>query len=565
MIGLLFEHPGWLGPSVLWLVIIATMLAWAALRGRRNVRRLLGNEASRASALRRQAAIRIARDAALLTGLLFLAISLLGPRIGRETVQLSTSGVDVVVLIDTSRSMDARDVPPSRMAAARRSAGLLLDGLGPGDRAALAVHAGRGVLLTPLTSDHAALVEMVSAIKTNLVRPGGSNLPAGIEASLQAFEPVDERPRVVFVLTDGESPGYPVEDAATLAVRSNTRVFAAGFGTRAGATIPDHGVPLRDSEGRVVETALRLGSLETLTQRTGGELMPTDEWGQFDVVAAIDAIGRPVAGAPGEFVAAQVTVPSVIPFALAAALLLWLEWMPWNARSFGREARRRVPWLQATATSALALVLLGADHSGETMRSRGVASAEALLRAGLDHAARGAWAEAEVHFREAALSATDPELSAIAFHDLGVSALRQRRFEKARTAFFEALAATTPASDPARVVRTQWNLEFALIGAASTEQRPQESALDLAGMPGEKRQKKRPTQDRDGRGEPSPSRAARSEDHPARRGTAIPDLDAQQRRSWLARIPDDPRRPLVSAAFEDPEERRRRPTGEPTW
>ena len=327
MTGLLFAHPEWMAPGLAAIAAVALALAWAARRSRLALRAVLGDGFLRDPLTRRQVVSRSMRDAALVVALLLVWVGLLGPRIGRERIAISTSGIDVVVILDTSRSMDARDVPPSRFVAAQRAAKALIGGLSPGDRAALAVFAGRGILLTPLTSDHAALVEMIGSVETDLVKPGGSNLPGGVHAALDAFEPVDERPRTLFVLSDGESAGYATADAVVPAVRADTQVHAAAFGTREGATIPDHGVPLRDDRGEIVTTHRRLSGLEELGERTGGRLFVADEWGHFDVKEALDTLRAPVAAEPGEFALHPITVPVVLPFAALAGLLLLLEWL----------------------------------------------------------------------------------------------------------------------------------------------------------------------------------------------------------------------------------------------
>ncbi len=577
MTGLLFARPEWLAPGLAFVAAVGVALVWAGSRTRRDLRTLLG-EAVHAPELRRQSRVRMARDAALILALLLVLLGLLGPRFGRENVQLSTSGVDLVVVLDTSRSMDAQDVPPSRLEAARRVALSLLAGLGSGDRAALAVFAGRGVLLTPLTSDHTALAEMVTAIETTLVKPGGSNLPAGIVSSLSAFEPVDERPRAIFLLTDGESPGHPIAEGLVAAVRANVRVFPVAFGSPEGTTIPDHGAPLRDSNGEIVTSRRRLTPLEAVAGGTGGSLFVTDEWGRLEVDAALRELHAPVASAPGEFVDHPVTVPVVVPFAVAALLLLLLDWLAGgsSARSErDRSLARLAPSRRPSPVAAVALSAISLAAAPDPPPEVSVPNAETLLRAGLDHADRGSWQRARASFLDAALAANDPELRAIAYHDLGVAALRQRDPLAARDAFFDALAATGDGADATRVARTQWNLEWALERLADqapepppaepeTEDRPQKKDRDERPEPEEGTSEEQPA--------PTPEKPVpleENEGHHPRESRplpeSLPELDAHERESWLSRIQDDPRRALLSAAFEPHEERRRRLLGRPTW
>jgi Ca-activated chloride channel family protein len=286
--GLLFAHPEWLAPLVAGVAMVGGVLVWAAARGRRRLEELVGQIAvdehhGLHAGGRPTGAGRLLRDTAPLGALALLAVALLGPRFGEGTVQLSTSGIDVVLLLDTSSSMDARDTPPSRLDAARRAAIGILGALGTGDRAALAVFSGRGVLLTPLTPDHAALSNMVPAIDSSLVKPGGSNLEGGIQTALAAFDDAEDRPRAIFVLSDGEAFEGGNRVGEVEAALANTRVLAAALGTEAGAPVPDHGVSLRDARGEIVTTRRHRAALERLANATGGRLFLADEWGHFDL------------------------------------------------------------------------------------------------------------------------------------------------------------------------------------------------------------------------------------------------------------------------------------------
>lgn len=575
MTGLLFARPEWLAPGLVCVAALGIALVWAGARTRRDLRTLLG-EAVHTPAQQRRGLVRTGRDAALILALLLILLGLLGPRLGRENVQLSTSGVDLVVALDSSRSMDAPDVPPSRLEAARRVALALLAGLGSGDRAALAVFAGRGVLLTPLTSDHAALAEMITAIDTTLVKPGGSDLPSGILSSLSAFEPADERPRAIFLLTDGEAQGRPIDDGLVAAVRASVRIFPVAFGTPEGTTIPDHGVPLRDSEGEIVTSRRRLSSLEKAAKTTGGILFITDEWGWLEMDAVLRELHAPVASAPGEFVEHPVTVAVVVPFAVTALLLLWLDWLaggssaaPKGVRNFARSPTSRRPGpLAAVALCAVSLAATAQPPSEVPVPTAGT-----LLAAGLDHAARGSWRRARTSFLNAALATQDPGLRAIAYHDLGVAALRQRDLEAARDAFFDALAATGgEGGNTIRVARTQWNLEWVLQRlAAKPPPEPAPSEPERGGQP-EKKEQPPQAEASEERPAPTPEKPMPFENnqgHRPRQSRPLPEahleLDADERKSWLSRIQDDPRRALLSATFEPHQDRRRRRLGRPTW
>ena len=132
MTGLLFAHPDSISPLALGLIAVAAALLWAGARSRRRMQVLLGDGAVHVAAALRRGSL---RDGVAFVALLLIAVAFVGPRIGERTIQLSTSGIDLVILLDASRSMDASDTPPSRIDAAHRAVRTILGGLGARDQA----------------------------------------------------------------------------------------------------------------------------------------------------------------------------------------------------------------------------------------------------------------------------------------------------------------------------------------------------------------------------------------------------------------------------------------------
>ncbi len=511
-------HPEWLAAVLALTLATGLALDLARWRARRRQTRL-GVAGPTAPA---------ERDLALLVATAALGMALLGPRLGEPSATQPVRGVDVVFLVDVSRSMDARDVPPSRLVRARRAVESLLERLHPGDRAALAAFGERGVLLTPLTPDRDALAELLSALDTDLIHPAGSNLGAGVEAALEAFEAGGERPGVVFVLSDGEDPEARRELGAAAARRAGVRVVAAALGTEAGAGVPDRGAPLREASGRTVVTRRRAERLARLADATAGEILRADAWGALDWGRALAAIRREGGGAAGGEATLRLPAVSVLPFAGAAFALLLIEvWPP----AGGRARRRR--------TAALALVACLGLGSGPAPDAElrqleaGVAARphepRALLRLGVARLAREDAAGARRAFAAAAAYARDPALAALAYYDLGVAWLESGDPAAARDAFLDALAL---APDDARA---RFNLELAV---ARLAERPPAAAKPAPRLP-----------------RPEASAAA----EPQRPMPEVPS-DAQRQR-LLERVVDDPARALAQATGPSP----RRGAAEPVW
>jgi len=517
-----FVHPEWIAPVLgLWLLLGAALLG-AALEVRRRGRRLLGRNAG---------PLLGGREALLMLAAAAIALALLGPRLGTRSERVSASGVDLVVLLDVSRSMDARDVPPSRLDRARQAADRLLAGLDAGDRAALAAFAGRGVVLSPLTRDHEALRQLLPVLDSSLVRPAASRLDEGVRKALDAFGAGSDRPRVLLVLSDGEDPDREGALALPELLRAGVRVVSVAFGTDAGATIPSQGLELRDRRGSIVTTRRDAARLAALAEATGGVALATDAFGAVDAEALRAAVRRDAPQAttgPGEDAAdwAMRRVPAVrvAPFAALALLLLLGEAIP-----RGRAGR-------AAAAAALGVLAFGADQ--------GPHEPQRLLGDGLSHAGRGEWNEAERAFRAAAVTTRDPALAAEAYYDAGVAALAAGRLEAARDVFLESLA-LDPASD------ARFNLEWTLRALAAPPPRPPGSP---ASADESEREQPRPEPD-----QAAPPERPRPRAAPAPANEPPPPLSPEEVARWLERTGDDPSRALRALREEGSERRRSSP------
>lgn len=543
-------HPEWTTAVAAALALAAASLAVARRVARRRARVLLGPGAGRASGA--------ASDAALWLALALAGAALLGPLLGERRVWRPVSGVDVVVLLDVSASMLASDAPPTRLDRAREAARRALVALAPGDRAALAAFAGRGVLLTPLTHDRAALVEMLPALDPELLQEGGSRIGAGLRAALEAFEAESARPRTFFVLGDGEDPEHG-ELPLSAVSRAGVRVVAAVFGSEAGAPVPEGSSWLRDAAGETVISRRAREPLLRLAAETDGELLVADRFGAIDDARAVAALRRDAGSAPGERVLRRVPRDWSAALAGAALLVLGLE-LASPGRPRWRAAALAAPALALALPLALALALPLALRSAlaetpprglEALEARVRArpdDARALLELGLARAEAGEPDEAARALFAAAARARDPGLAALAYFDLGVVELARGRLEPARDAFYDALA--FDATDREARFNLEWTLRALRAepppraGAGGDEAAPPSAAP----VPTPDTGKREPS-------EPSPSPASeapRPEPQPGRKGSTearpAPTLAPDAVERWLERVADDPHRSLRSAA-----------------
>ncbi len=264
----------WGMPSLLWLALLAPAAAALALWAWR--RRLAAAAAWAARGLwdRLLAAYR-PRQVAL--SVVTLAVAVLGtglalarPRWGASTERVERRGVDVVFLLDSSLSMAAADVAPSRLYVAKTLVRRLVERL-PGNRVALVQTEGTGVVLAPLTIDAAVIDLLLDTVEPGSLPVPGTELAPGLEAALRLFPPGERKHRVLVVLSDGEDHGGGLERFTETLRQEGVVVHALGIGTPDGAplTLPGGGYK-QDDDGRVVISRLHEATLEELARATGG-------------------------------------------------------------------------------------------------------------------------------------------------------------------------------------------------------------------------------------------------------------------------------------------------------
>ena len=209
--------------------------------------------------------------AVLLCGaVLALAVSLGGPMWGFRWQQVQREGIDLIVAIDTSRSMLATDVNPNRLARAKLAVQDLLAQLG-GDRIGLVAFAGTGFLQCPLTLDFGAFSQSLDAVEAGIIPRGGTSLTAAIDTSLAAFEGRQAEHQALVIITDGEDHGSDLEDAIKRATERGVKIYTVGIGTSEGELIPlERGGFLKDRRGQVVKSRLDETTLQKVANDTGG-------------------------------------------------------------------------------------------------------------------------------------------------------------------------------------------------------------------------------------------------------------------------------------------------------
>jgi Ca-activated chloride channel homolog len=203
---------------------------------------------------------------------LFLALS--RPQAGFRWEEAHRQGIDILMAVDTSRSMLAEDVQPNRLERARLG---ILDFVSrlEGDRVGLIPFAGSAFLMCPLTLDYDAFAQSLKALDTTLMPRGGTDLASAIHEAEAAFAS-DANHRILVLITDGEDLEGQALAAAKAAAKRGITIHTVGVGTPAGELIPAGrmGGFVKDEQGAVVKSRLDEAMLRQIAEVTGGMYQP---------------------------------------------------------------------------------------------------------------------------------------------------------------------------------------------------------------------------------------------------------------------------------------------------
>lgn len=219
----------------------------------------------------------------------FLIVALARPQYGFDLQEVEQSGLDIVVAVDTSKSMLAQDIVPNRLERAKLAALELMQDA-KSDRLGLEAFAGQAFLECPLTVDDTAFEQSVQALDVNSVSEGGTAIANAIDTALTAFKE-NGHYKTLVLLTDGEDN---VNEAAALeaaknAAKAGLKIFTVGIGTPEGTLIrvtgPDGNSDyVRDANGNVVKTHLNETLLREIAGATGGFYLPLRGANAMDVL-----------------------------------------------------------------------------------------------------------------------------------------------------------------------------------------------------------------------------------------------------------------------------------------
>ena len=206
--------------------------------------------------------------------ILFLVFGLVNPKIGTELETVKREGVDIVFVVDVSKSMLAEDIAPNRLEKSKRLVSAIVNQL-VSDRVGIIAYAAQAVPQLPITTDYGAAKMFLQSLNTDMLSSQGTAVDSALDLSITYFNDQDQTNRVVFLISDGEDHSDEAEKAAIRASEFGVRVFTLGVGTESGAPIPikKNGIVetyKKDLEGNVVITKKNANILKTISEVSNG-------------------------------------------------------------------------------------------------------------------------------------------------------------------------------------------------------------------------------------------------------------------------------------------------------
>lgn len=311
-------------PHLLWLLVIPALLIvhyiYLELCGRRPHLRVSDIRYWKAGGKSVLSYLRHAPMLLRTVALSMIIIAIARPRSSSKMDKIDTEGIDIVLAMDVSTSMLARDFTPDRISAAKDIA-IEFISQRPSDRIGIVVFAGESYTQCPLTTDRATLINLMKEIQTGLIEDGTA-IGNGLATAVARMLGSDAKSRVVILLTDGVNNRGEItpQTAADIAKTYGIRVYTIGVGANGTAPYPvitPWGVQMQDVEVEIDEDLLK-GIAET----TGGRYFrATDNTKLSEIYSEINKMEK-----------ARTTIDSFpvykelfIDFALVALICLLLE------------------------------------------------------------------------------------------------------------------------------------------------------------------------------------------------------------------------------------------------
>ena len=282
-------------PKLLWLLAVPVLLIahylWLELSGRRPHLRVSTVMPWKEGGLSPLAILRHVPFALRIAAIVMIIIAIARPRSSTEVEKIDSEGIDIVLAMDVSTSMLARDFKPDRISAAKDIA-IEFIAQRPSDRMGIVVFAGESYTQCPLTTDRATLINLMKEVQTDLIEDGTA-IGNGLATAVARIADSNAPSRVVILLTDGVNNSGEIapQTAAEIARTYGIRVYTIGVGANGMAPYPvitPWGVDVQNMQVEIDEELLK-----GISEMTGGRYFrATDNTKLAEIYAEINKMEK---------------------------------------------------------------------------------------------------------------------------------------------------------------------------------------------------------------------------------------------------------------------------------
>src|SRR6266576_81719 len=387
-------------------------------------------------------------------------IALAKPRWGYAYEDVKRRGLDLLLAVDTSRSMLSNDVPPNRLARVKLATQDLINDL-TGDRVGLIAFAGRAFLQAPLTIDYDAAVESINDLDTKTIPEGGTNISEAIALATQTCGKSAMGNRALIIFTDGEELSGDAVSGAKKAADAGVRIFTVGVGTAQGSLIPVEGKGeagfVKDAKGQVVKSKLDENRLREIAQATGGIYLHLESGPQTMRQLYTEGLSKVKTAE----IDAQLSSRPIerYEWPLAGAIVALIASLFINDRKRAQTPRRSP--VKREVLVAVSLLF--------------VATAEVNAVSGIDLYNKGRYEDAYAQFQKDLQNNINPaDMTKMQF-DAGAAAYKLRNYDKALEAFSHSLVDRSPGLQE----KSRYNLGRTLEDRADLRKTNEDALKDL--------------------------------------------------------------------------------------
>ncbi len=319
----MFGIDTWRNPDYLYLLLLIPLLvAWYIYRHRKSTPEFRFSALDAFGGLRPSPKVWLRHGLFVLRMLVLslLIIALAGPQSVSSKQNVNIEGIDIVMAMDVSGSMLARDFTPDRIGAAKKIATQFINKR-PNDRIGLVIFSGEAFTQAPLTTDHTMVKTLLGEIKSGMIEDGTA-IGDGLATAVSRLKDSKARSKVIILLTDGvnNAGALDPESAAELAKMFGIRVYTIGVGSRGYAPYPvqtPYGIKMQQMKVQIDEALL-----QKMADQTGGKYFRADNNKKLqNVFSEIDKMEKSKI-AVQEFMKKK---EMFFPFAVLALLLFVFE------------------------------------------------------------------------------------------------------------------------------------------------------------------------------------------------------------------------------------------------